>query len=297
MMQIDDKSFLFVHINAQYGAEYAKLIQQGLTSKRISSFRINTLKSNYQEIEEVLKIYKIPFEKINYIPNAYILKDFDKIQNLEIYKDGKIYLQSLSSMLPPLLLSPKESDHILDMAAAPGSKTSQIAALTNNKACITAVEINPLRAERLKYNLEKQGVTRVTILIKDARFLDDFYRFNKILLDAPCSGSGTLNLNIDTKQKINQDIIKKCQNRQITLLKKAISLLPKGGELIYSTCSIFKEENEEVIKKFLDNCVQLVHLEKLNCNNLCYLPSLDGTLTILPNEYFEGFFIAKLRKL
>ncbi|MCH5179837.1 MAG: RsmB/NOP family class I SAM-dependent RNA methyltransferase [Erysipelotrichales bacterium] len=295
-MNINDKEFLYQHIAKTYGDEYINKIIDGLKKTRVTTFRVNTLKGEKEEVENTLKEANVSFKNVSNIMDAYIVDSESAIENLDIYKDGKIYVQSLSSMLPPLILNPSENDHILDMAAAPGSKTSQIAALTNN-ACITAVEMNPMRAERLKYNLNKLGVTRATVLVKDARLLDEFFRFDKILLDAPCSGSGTINLNEETKQKMNIDIIKKCQQRQIALLKKGISLLPKNGELVYSTCSIFKEENEEVIKQVLNGSIELVSLTLPNIENMELLPSMNGTITVMPNEFFEGFFIAKLRKL
>ncbi|MCH5171816.1 MAG: RsmB/NOP family class I SAM-dependent RNA methyltransferase [Erysipelotrichales bacterium] len=291
-----DKEFLFQHLSKTYGDEYLDKIIAGLNKARVTTFRVNVLKSNKEEVESSLSSSKISYTNVNNILNAYIVNE-GSIKDIDLYQDGEIYIQSLSSMLPPIVLNPLERDHILDMAAAPGSKTSQIAALTNNKACITAVEMNPLRAERLKYNLNKLGVTRTTVLVKDARLLDDFYRFDKILLDAPCSGSGTINLNEETKQKINIDVIKKCQSRQIALLKKGLTLLPKNGELVYSTCSIFKDENEEVIKKVLNKNVVLVPIELPGIANLEFLPSMDGTITVMPNEYFEGFFLAKLKKI
>ena len=104
-------------------------------------------------------------------------------------------MQSLSSMLPPVILEPKEGKDILDMAAAPGGKTTQMAALTNNKAHITACEMNNIRIEKLKYNLEKQGASCVYVMNKDSRQIDDFFSFDQILLDSPCSGSGTIDLN------------------------------------------------------------------------------------------------------
>lgn len=291
-----DKEFLFQHLSKTYGDEYLDKIIAGLSKTRVTTFRVNVLKSNKEEVESALSSSRISYTNVNNVLNAYIVNE-GSIKDIDLYQDGEIYIQSLSSMLPPIVLNPLESDHILDMAAAPGSKTSQIAALTNNKACITAVEMNPLRAERLKYNLNKLGVTRTTVLVKDARLLDDFYRFDKILLDAPCSGSGTINLNEETKQKINIDVIKKCQSRQIALLKKGLTLLPKNGELVYSTCSIFKDENEEVIKKVLNKNVVLVPIELPSIANLEFLPSMDGTITVMPNEYFEGFFLAKLKKI
>ena len=134
--------------------------------------------------------------------------------------------------------------------------------------------------------------------MKDARTLDEFFRFNKIMLDAPCSGSGTIDSNVISKQRMNKDIIKKCQERQISLLKKGLSLLNKGGTLVYSTCSILKEENEDVLLKCLNNHYELVPLEINDLTNNVILPSkLPHVLTLAPNEYFEGFFVAKIKRI
>lgn len=281
-----------------YGNSLYESIINSFNCKTKSSIRVNTLKTNKEEIYSILENNNITFSLLKGMENVIVFNEYDKkiVDNLEIYSSGKIYMQSISSMLPPLVLSPNTKDHILDMCAAPGSKTSQLAALTNNESCITACELNPIRAERLKYNLSKLGVKRTMILVQDARQLDDFYRFDKILLDAPCSGSGTINFT-NNNQSFSEKLLKKCQHRQITLLKKALSLLNKNGELVYSTCSIFKEENEIVIQNCLNSEYEIVPIRFDNVENLELLPSLiDGVITIKPNKYFEGFFIAKIRK-
>ena len=189
--------FLEEKLEKQYGTKITKEIIEGYQTKRKTTLRINTIKSNIEEIKKELEKEKIEYETIKWSKEALIIKNADEktIQEMEIYKNGKIYLQSLSSMLPPIILEPKEGTDILDMAAAPGGKTTQIAALTNNKAHITACEKNKIRAERLKYNVDKQGATCVFIMPKDSRFIDDFFSFDQILLDAPCSGSGPLAYN------------------------------------------------------------------------------------------------------
>ena len=95
-------------------------------------------------------------------------------------------------MIPPLVLAPRQGETVLDMAAAPGGKTTQMAALSGNAALITACEKNRIRAERMQFNLQRQGATRVSVMVEDARRLDDLFSFDRILLDAPCSGSGTI---------------------------------------------------------------------------------------------------------
>ena len=153
--------FLEEKLEKQYGTKMTKEIIEGFQTKRKTTLRINTIKSNIEEIKKELEKEKIEYETIKWSKEALIIKNADEktIQEMEIYKNGKIYLQSLSSMLPPIILEPKEGTDILDMAAAPGGKTTQIAALTNNKAHITACEKNKIRAERLKYNVDKQGAT------------------------------------------------------------------------------------------------------------------------------------------
>ena len=151
--------FLVEELVEQYGEEKAKSIVQGLPSKRKVTFRVNTLKSTTDEIEKMLKEKKIEFKTVEWSKEAFVLMNMTEkeMRKLEIYQDGKVYLQSLSSMLPPIVLRPKQGKDILDMTAAPGGKTTQIAAMTDNKANITACEMNKIRAERLKYNIEKQG--------------------------------------------------------------------------------------------------------------------------------------------
>ena len=192
-----------------------------------------------------------------------------------------------------------DNTDILDMAAAPGGKTTQMAAITQNKAHITACEMNPVRSERLKYNIEKQGANRVNVLIEDARNLDSYFSFDKILLDAPCSGSGTINLNNEKLEKIfTEELINRSVKTQYELLKKAISILKSGHEMVYSTCSILEEENEKNIEKILKNQnIEIVPIDEKLFEGASLLPSkIKGTIVIAPNELYEGFFIAKLRK-
>lgn len=293
--------FFVKKLEQQYGNELCEKIKESFEKSRFTTFRVNTLKSNNEEMEKALKDNSIEFEKASISDNAYIVKNANeaKIQELEAFKEGKIYLQSLSSMLPPIILEPKENSDILDMAAAPGGKTTQMAAISNNKSHITACERNAIRAEKLKYNIEKQGASCVFCMVKDSREIDDFFSFDQILLDAPCSGSGTLDLQNEKLNKyFTETLIEKSVKTQKQLLNKAIKILKKGSEMVYSTCSILQEENEEVIQSILKTGkVEIVPIEIEKLGNLPVLPtSIKGTLCLMPNEYFEGFFVAKLKK-
>lgn len=285
----------------QYGETVYEEIISGLKNREITTFRVNKIKSTNKEIEDQLQLINLKYEKtLN--DNAYKIEKDDEnfLKNMDIYKDGKIYVQSLSSMIPPIILNPKQGNDILDMAAAPGGKTTQLASLTENKAHITACEVNKIRAERLQYNIEKQGASCVYCMIKDAKTIDDFFSFDQILLDAPCSGSGTLNLNDENLEKyFTEKLVHKSVETQMKLLNKAINILKPGGEMVYSTCSILDCENENIISNILkNNKVQLIPIETELINNIPMLPTkIPGTLCIKPNENFEGFFVAKLKKI
>lgn len=293
-------NFLYDKLINQYGEKVTLEIINGYKQNRYTTIRINKLKTNVDEVKNILINNSIKYEFVSWYKDAFIIKsDIELIKNLDLYKEGFIYLQSLSSMLPAIILDPKEGESILDMAAAPGGKTTQIASITSDKALITACEKNKIRLERLKYNISKQGVKRVTILNQDASNLDDFFSFDKILLDSPCSGSGTISLNDDKLSKyFTEDLVKYSVKSQKSLLDKAIKLLKNGHEMVYSTCSILKEENEDAINKLLkEGKIEIVPIDNTLFKELPLLPTMiDGTICVAPNELYEGFFVAKLRK-
>lgn len=294
--------FLIKMLEIKYGEELTKNIIEGYKVKRKVTFRVNTLKANSNDVAKILEKSKIEYKKVPFYSDAFIIENVreNEIRNLDIYKNGEIYMQSLSSMLPPIILNPKENIDILDMTAAPGGKTTEIAAIVQNKARITAIEMNKIRAEKLKYNLEKQGASSVYVLEQDARKIDNFFSFDKILLDAPCSGSGIIDVNNPKLEKIfTKELIKKSVKTQIALLNKAINILKKGSNMVYSTCSILEEENEKVIESVLKT--GKVEIEKIAFPGIEELPllptNINGTLCVMPTEEYEGFFVAKLKKI
>ena len=276
-----------------YNQNTTNTILNGIKATKKVTLRVNTLKVSVEEIIDVFHNANIIFKQVNWYKDAFIIENIQKqdIQNMEIYKQGKIYLQNLSSMIPPIVLNPKQSENILDMCAAPGGKTTQMACLSNNTAFITAIERNRIRGEKLKYNLLKQGAGGVNVMLEDARNLSDYFKFDKILLDAPCSGSGTDNV---FKENFTKELIEKSAKTQEALLNKALKLLKDGGELIYSTCSILKNEN--ILEKCLKNTDYKLKNIELSDEIECLPSKFDEVKTIAPNDYFEGFFIAKISK-
>ena len=295
-MQEKIPEFLYKNLLKQYGQEITDKIIEGYCEKKPVTLRVNTLKNNIDNLKEILNNKNIEFEDVPWYEDALIIKNAQEedIRKIDIYENGEIYMQSLSSMIPPIILEPKNKENILDMTAAPGGKTTQIAAISQNKAMITACEKNKIRAERLKYNLQKQGVTCTNVMIEDARNLSEFFSFDKILLDAPCSGSGTANI---FRQTFTEELIARSAKTQEELLIKAIKMLKPGQEIVYSTCSILAEENEKIIQKVISKFkLEIIPIKELK--GIPLLPSsIEGTICVCPSKLYEGFFVAKLKKI
>ena len=287
--------FFIEKIEKQYGKETAKKIEERLLEEKPVTLRVNTIKSSLEKVKNELEKNNIEYEFVEWNKDALIIKNVreDEIRKLGIYENGEIYLQSLSSMIPVVILEPKEKENILDMTAAPGGKTTQIAAIAENKVFITACEKNKIRYDRLKYNVEKQGVKNINIMQEDSRKLSDYFSFDKILLDAPCSGSGTENV---FTPNFSENLIQKSSKVQEELLTKALTILKPGGEMVYSTCSILKEENEDILKKVLKKFkAQIIPINVPQ--NIPVLPTTtDGALCVCPTKNYEGFFVVKILK-
>lgn len=286
----------------QYGEGKTAEIVAGFTNKRRSSFRINPIKTNKEEVVSVLKDMNIEYKTVTWYENAFVIsyEDEVKLRETDLYEEGKIYFQSLSSMIPVLVLATNADENVLDMAAAPGGKTTQMFAEADGKVLITACEKNKIRAERLKYNLEKQGASRVNVMMQDARKLDDFFSFDKVLLDAPCSGSGTLFLEDEKQIKtFTNELVKRSITTQKEMLQKALKVLKVGHEMVYSTCSILREENEKQLESLLaQGRIEIIPIDSAKYIGMKTLDTIiPGVLCVCPDENYEGFFVAKIKRL
>ena len=290
--------FLEKKIRSYYPEQIDEIVK-GYTLRRKTSFRINRLKMTEEKTVSFLYAKKVKYSRVGWYPDAFIIEQEpeEDIRKWPVYENGAIYLQSLSAMIPVLVMEPKKGENILDMCAAPGGKTTQIASMTMDRAMITACEKNRARAERLKFNLRRQGTGNVTVMNVDSRKLDDFFRFDKVLLDAPCSGSGTFSSGYVPKE-FSEELIERSVRTQKEMLDKAVRITAPGGMILYSTCSILKEENENVVKNALvKGNIELLEAKMPGMDETVCLPSdLPGAITVMPSEYMEGFFVSLLRK-
>ncbi|MGL4773859.1 MAG: RsmB/NOP family class I SAM-dependent RNA methyltransferase [Clostridium sp.] len=294
-----------------YSQSERDLIYRSFEKGRYTSFRINTLKGQVPNILKEMKRNKInPIDIID-LPNAFYIKGHVEniIKKLECFKNGEIYMQSISSMIPSILVGSKENIKILDMCAAPGGKSLYIACLLNEKCEIISNEPNDIRREILRHNIIKQGANCIKITPYDGRKISKELneKFDYILIDAPCSGEGILR--VDKKSKNYNWNIKRINNFskiQKKLIKNALSLIKDNGVIIYSTCTLNPYENEEVIEYFLNsNEVTVCNIEEqIQCSKIAittfmgkeYNNKISKCIRIIPSEYTEGFFIAKLKK-
>lgn len=297
--------------------------------RRPVSFRVNTIKSNLQEIKTELEKYKIPYSILDFPSNCFIMPDNiteSDIWKLKIYKEWKIYMQSISSQVPvnyftpKIFKSPTQEDvnsqlHILDACAAPGWKTSQLSALYPN-AVIYAFEPNKIRFEKMQHNLKKLGCENVESIHDEIRniwkYIKDNDYFDLILVDAPCSSEWSISLH-NEKFLWAWDIshVRKNYKRQKHIISDIVPYLKNNWELIYSTCTLAPEENEAVVHYALCNYPEL-SLEKIDLSWNKYIKLHDwlkrfekfifkseiseNSIRVIPNEFSEWFYIAKFKK-
>ena len=291
----------------QYTPITVDKILTGMLGERNTTLRVNTIKYNIQELMKYLREKNIKFERVSWYNDALIIKNANEkeIQKLDIYEKGYIYLQSLSSMIPPLVLNPKPGEKVLDLTAAPGSKTTQMAVMMKNDGYILANELDKIRCERLQYNIEKQGANIVEVINNRGEKVGEEYqeKFDKVLLDAPCSGEGRfLGNNVGTYRNWSKRTVRELAKLQKKLFKSAYTALKPNGMMVYSTCTLNKDENENVLQWAIENFnVKLLDInidfkEKMQGFNDGLDGSINKAIRILPSKNMEGFFVAKLKK-
>lgn len=282
----------------------------------VRSIRCNTLKINPEKLK--IRLEKKGWKIIQPWPkNPEVMTIDNNLEPGELGRSiehilGYYYIQELASMLPPIALNPQPHEKILDLCASPGSKTTQIASYMNNTGSIVANEISLGRIKILAANLERCGVANTIITKKEGialckKFKRLNYHFNKILIDAPCSGEGTLRSSIKTYTMWNPKTITSLSRTQRQLLDSAISILSPKGTIIYSTCTHAPEENEEVVNYILNKYPEL-KIEKISLpinpregltrfRDTEYAQELKYACRVYPQDNnTEGFFLAKLTK-
>lgn len=271
------------------------------------SIRANRLKTNPKELKEKLEQKQIKVEE-GILEDFLILNKVKNLEKLEEFKEGLFTVQDEAAGLTAIVLEPKQNETILDACSSPGGKTTYIGEIVEDNANILAWDIHKHRVLLVDKAAERLGIDRIKTEVKDASKYEDKYKekFEKILLDVPCLGLGVLKRKPDIKwQKKKEDIVE-ISKIQWEILNTCSKYLKEGGDLVYSTCSILKEENENMIYKFLEKHPEfeiqkiiLSNNNKSEKNNRNYFEKFlekDGFLQVYQNEETDGFFICKLKK-
>ncbi|OIO18700.1 MAG: hypothetical protein AUJ23_03100 [Candidatus Magasanikbacteria bacterium CG1_02_32_51] len=287
---------------------------------RQTTFRVNTLKNGKVEVLQKLQQNGFKVKRVAWFADAFILenKSQSELMKTDLFIDGKIYLQSLASMVPVIVLDPKVGDKVLDLTSAPGSKTSQIAMMMNKNGELVANEIDKIRFEKLVHNMNLLGIIdekkedwKFELINEDGIKIFEKYKdyFDKVLLDAPCSAEARIDLSDRRSYSYwNEKNIKDHAFLQKKLLFSAWSCLKKGGMLVYSTCTFAPEENESQIVWLKEKFGAELEIEKIEIKGLEKSRSLpewrdikfdkeiNNCCRILPDKYIEGFFVVKIKK-
>lgn len=245
--------------------------------------RINTLKTNKETLKKELEEEQIEVQDAD-LENFLILEKAKNIEKIKAFQEGKFTVQDEVAGYIPMFLEPKQNEKILDCCSSPGGKTTAMAELMENQGEIIAWDLHEHRVQLVKEQAKRLGITIIKTQVKDATIYEEKYKnyFDKILLDVPCLGLGVLKRKPDIKWQREKEDIDKITKIQENILDTVSKYLKPGGELVYSTCSIIKEENNEIIEKFLNKNTEF--------------KQMGDFIQIYPNKKTDGFFMVKCKK-
>lgn len=272
-----------------YGEDFTKKLLKANNEKAPFTIRVNSLKTNKEDLLNKLnelgyKVLETSFE------NALNIDNPNGIIDTELFKEGYFYVQDLGSILVSSFLNPKKDSKVLDLCAAPGGKTSHLSEIMENTGEIIACDKSKGKVKIIKENAKRLGCKNISPIINDARVLNEEFieNFDYVLVDAPCSGTGLYRKKPDIKWNKNIEDIKELSEIQLEILENAKEYLKVNGFLLYSTCSLSKIENEDVIHKFLNKNKNFKIIKLRDKEILKLFPSVDGS---------DGFSICLLEKI
>ncbi len=291
----------------QFGYDKTISIMEANNDEPEQIIRVNTLITDKSTLQKNFADIGFTVEPVAKVPEALYLDSNVNVVDTDIYQQGHFQLQDLNSMVVAHLCSPKKNQIILDLCSAPGGKTTHLAQLMQNSGSIVAVDIHDHRVNLVKQVCERLGVTNVSFILKDGTELPDSNKgdqfrekFDICLVDAPCSGLGTLRKRPELKWTITESDLEQLTILQHELLRAASEMVKSGGSVIYSTCTINYRENQHQVERFLANHSNFT-LTKANeiiePEMLATAEITDGMVTFFPIKHQgDGFFMAKLTK-
>lgn len=278
------------------GEEYPAFLD-GYEKTKAYSLRINRQKGT---IEELKKKTSFLSKKVPWTENGYYYKEEDRPGKHPFHEAGVYYIQEASAMASAVYLDAQPGERVLDLCAAPGGKSTQIADAMQGKGLLVSNEINPSRAKSLAENIERMGIKNALVVSHEPAFLAQRFPeyFDRILVDAPCSGEGMFRKNEEAVREWSCENVLMCAQRQAEILENAAVMLRPGGRMVYSTCTFSTEENEETISGFLKMHpeFEIEEVEKFS-GMVPGMPPLEKAVRLWPHKLEgEGHFLASLKK-
>ncbi|KUO52436.1 MAG: hypothetical protein APF76_05220 [Desulfitibacter sp. BRH_c19] len=288
----------------EYGVKDTITLCKHNNSKSPNTIRVNTLKVDIEDLKENLLNKDISVKKTLYAPEGLEIEKFEQIDKIESFIQGLFIMQDEASMLVARCLSPAVGSTVVDACAAPGSKTTHLAQLTEDKSNILAFDIHSHKLKLIEQNARRLGVMSIQVQKQEAQRLGDLYerQIDYLLLDVPCSGLGVLRRRADLRWKKNQQQIKELAKLQSEIIEGASRCLKLGGTLVYSTCTMAHEENHDVVNMFLkknknyrfDSLLPYIPTRLALDPDLSYTAE-KGFMQILPQRHnMDGFFISRI---
>jgi len=285
----------------RYGEQFTEELLKSNNEIPDFTVRVNTLKTTREKLMEDLEAESIRVRKGRFIDEAIVLENPSAVTKLESFKKGCFQVQDESSMLVGIILDPKPGELVMDVCSAPGGKATHIAQLMKNEGIVVARDIHEHKIKLIREAADRLGITIIKTEVFDALEIDNNYieKADRVLVDAPCTGLGIIRKKPDIKWARNQEDKKEIIELQQRILSAASKYVRPGGVLVYSTCTIEPDENEEVVKSFLKTHpdFKLSDISDAIPEKLMKRTAKDGYIQLYPNiDGVDGFFISKLIK-
>ncbi len=283
---------------AQYGEVQGEKILDGLNKRPSVTVRVNNTKGDFEQISSELEKNNYNIEEGIICPEAIRIIRGKSVENNPMFNEGLVTVQDESAMLVAPSMELKENMTVLDLCSAPGGKTTHIAEIMNNTGKVMGFDIYDHKLDLIKCNCERLGLSNIELGLLDATVecKDLIKTGDRVLIDVPCSGLGIIRKKPEIKYTKREKELKSLISVQRNIMKNAANYVKPGGILLYSTCTVNKDENEGNIRWFIKNFKDF-NIEPLNfgkVDNIIY--DEYGCVTVLPNEFMDGFFIAKIRR-
>lgn len=283
-----------------YGEETTETMLRDFLKERPTTVRLRTFATNTEQTEKLLKDDGVTVTKAPYVEAARYIEDYDYVPGLTAFREGRIQVQDVSSMLVSICADPQKGAAVLDLCAAPGGKSLHMADLLQGTGSVEARDLTDYKVELIRQNIERSGAINIEAVRHDATVFDRRLeeKYDIVLADVPCSGLGVIGKKTDIKYRMDPEKIRELVQLQRQILHNAASYVKPGGILMFSTCTVCEEENQQNVAWMTSHYpLHTESLDKWLPEELCSEETKNGMLQLLPGVHkADGFFLARLKK-